>query len=190
MFVLIDYVFTGQLNKFGPYTSYLAEAIFILLATVFYVSRLKLRFSLSKSYLLQLPLAVLSGFIIYKGAGILGLTIPFDLKSQETVVFLLFIGPLIEEGLYRHALWFPLQDIFGNRFLVVIGTAVIFAAGHFAAYYGVPAVLQSFVIYQTAYVLVIGIWWGIVRAQKDSVAATLPLHVLFNLGFYFGFLYA
>ena len=69
-----------------------------------------------------------------------------------------------------------------------MSTSILFAAGHFWAYFGSPLEIQTFVIYQTVYTLLISLWWGWVLLRYRSILSTMGLHFFFNLGFYLGFL--
>lgn len=188
LYVLVKFVFVKQLDSLGEYASYIFEVFFVLITGYVYRSKLKFKFPLSKSYFIQLIAAVIFGFFIFNVAAKINLVIPFDLNSKELILFLLIIGPVIEELVFRQALWFIFEEFFATPVLVMLATTLIFAFGHFIAYFYVPPEFHMFVIYQTSYVLIIGLWWAWVRSQKGSISATIPLHFLFNLGFYLGFL--
>jgi len=126
---------------------------------------------------------ILLGWTVYRVAGLFQIPIPFDLSSKETIFLLLFLGPILEELIFRMALWQAIQAIGRNAGLTLVATTLLFAAGHFAAYWFVPAPFRGFVIYQTAYVVLLGFALGGRRLSSNAVLPCLFMHFGFNLGF-------
>jgi membrane protease YdiL (CAAX protease family) len=187
LYLLVRFVFFNQVDAFGPYASYIFEGTFTLLVIFLYRSHLKLKFPFSKSFLAQLVLALILGFGVYRLANTRGFVIPFDLNNRETILFLLLIGPILEEFLFRQALWSSLQILADNRLVAFVGTSVLFVFGHYFAYFFVPDSLRPFVLYQTGYVLIISFWWGASILKSGSILKTIFYHLTFNLGFFLGF---
>ena len=52
------------------------------------------------------------------------------------------------------------------------------------AYFAVPDEFKNFVMYQTVYVIVLGLAAGYRRLKANSVLAAILIHFGFNLGFY------
>lgn len=179
------FAFPDSLKIFGPYGSYVFEGLFFGACAFWYRSRIGLLRPLSSPFAVHVMAALGGGFLVYRGAGFLGLTIPFNLTSYETLLFLLFIGPLIEELIFRQALWWPVQDLFGRRSLPTITTtAFIFAFAHFHAFFFVGEDLRAFVCFQSGYALLIGLWWGWALVRWKTPLAPFLLHLIFNLGFF------
>jgi membrane protease YdiL (CAAX protease family) len=82
------------------------------------------------------------------------------------------------------ALWQSLVVLVRNQWFVLGITTLLFAAGHFAAYWFVPNQFRSFVIYQTVYVTLLGAATGWRRFRTDCVSSAIFVHFGFNFGFY------
>ena len=52
------------------------------------------------------------------------------------------------------------------------------------ALWTVPEQFRSFVLYQTLYVIILGLAAGWQRLRQNSILAGILLHFSFNLGFY------
>ncbi|MBI3534181.1 MAG: CPBP family intramembrane metalloprotease [Deltaproteobacteria bacterium] len=97
---------------------------------------------------------------------------------------LLFVGPVLEEFLFRQAFWSLFRRALRTQKGAWIATALVFAFGHFFAYFFVPPELKSFVIYQTTYAFGLGVWWGYGIYKTGAISYTISLHFLFNFGFF------
>src|SRR6185312_3458442 len=86
--------------------------------------------------------ALLAGFVVYKSALRIGLTIPFDLSSKELLCLLLVIGPVIEELVFRGALWELFSCFTRSGCGLVAVTSLVFSFAHFFAWWSVPAFLR------------------------------------------------
>ena len=124
------------------------------------------------------------GFLIYRAAAWIHVPIPFDLSSYETIFLLLIFGPLLEEAIFRLALWQSFEALWRNGWFTIVATTFLFAAGHFAAYWFVPAQYHGFVIYQTSYVVLLGVVAGLQRLKFNALAPAISVHMGFNLGFF------
>jgi membrane protease YdiL (CAAX protease family) len=131
-------------------------------------------------------LMMVAGGLVYKCAGMFSVPVPFDFSEHETIVLLLIVAPLLEEAIFRMALWEAFLSLTKNRTVTNAATTMLFAAGHFVAYWSVPEQFQIFVIYQTIYVLILGGVLGWRRASTNAVSSSVILHFGFNLGFLLG----
>jgi len=183
LFVLIEFVCTTRLDSISPYASYFAEIIWIF--CVFIALR---RVEWKKSSQILFPLAVtvgtgiLGAFANFYAARV-GIVIPFNYESSEVLLFLLFIGPILEEFVFRGALWRVLEELKIHRALVAIFTTIIFSVAHLYEYLSVPEAYQPFVIYQGAYTLVLGMACAYLRMGFGLRFAMLA-HLFFNAGFW------
>ena len=186
-YLVVRFVFGQELDLLGSHASYVFEAVFVGAVMIFYRARVKVAFGALKSVIPDCLLALPLGFGVFKLAGVLGYGNPFDLTDKETLLFLLLLGPLLEEAIFRQALWYPLETLLPKPLVTVALTSLIFAFGHFHAYFSAQAEFHHFIIYQTIYALVIGVWWGYRYSTTRSLAVPVTLHLLFNLGYYLGF---
>lgn len=133
-------------------------------------------------------IGILAGFLVYKLAKPLSLTIPFQLQDKQTIALLLVVAPCLEEALFRMAIWEPLEDLLRAAWVVIFTTSFIFSFAHFFAWWRVPEQFHAFILYQTAYVFVLAFYCGLRRLQTGSMLISVIVHFGFNLGFYFGYL--
>lgn len=187
IFILTEYVFVGRIESISGYAAYYFEILWI--AAILLVFRGFNWFS--KQQLLKwLGISVLvgaMGALVQVLAFQLGITIAFDMESTETLVFLLLIGPVLEEFLFRLGLWKVVEVLLPPRksrnFILILITAALFSYSHFRMIDRLPPAVQDFVKYQTAYTLVLGLLCGWLRSGF-GMAASLLAHMLFNLGFW------
>src|SRR5579871_5441824 len=188
IYALTHFVFDARIDALGPYASYVGEGALIVMALAVY--RKKFRFSPRSTQrpLLQAAVSFVLGFVVYRAGPLFHSQVPFDFRVSNLVALLLVLGPLVEELLFRFALWCPLERLTGERaWVALLATTLLFSLGHFQAWFYVPAPVKNFVLYQTAYTFLLGLWWGLVYLRTRAIGATLALHFLFNLGFYAGF---
>ncbi len=183
-YIAVRFGFSKQLDSAGFYAGYLFEIVMVGLAGIIYHDRIRMKLENPVSELAKafIPSMVL-GAAAFLATKPLGLVVPFDLGSMEAILFLILIGPVLEEFIFRMALWQPLKDLMGPR-TALIGTTLIFAYAHFHAYWFVPAEYKTFVIYQTIYVLGLGFYCGWRLSRTSALTAPLLVHLAFNLGFY------
>ena len=177
--VLPDFVFWRNLEAFY---SYLFECIFVFSVYFFFKAQVRFLFLKEDLYFSFLP-ALIGGFLIHQLATRSGIVIPFNLSSPETIFLLLILAPILEEFIFRMALWEPLSVLFKSKSNVLILTSVLFSLGHFMAFFVVPYEYRVFVLYQTLYVILLGLACGWRRWVTGSVLSAIFLHFGFNLGF-------
>ena len=177
----LDFIFWRTIT---PYAAYAFEVAFVIWA--WWVFKKRISFSpVSGTFtFLDLLLPLLTGFAAYRLGAFAQIPIPFDLTSWETRLLLLVIAPVLEELIFRGALWEALRTLVKTNSHVLTLTSVLFAVGHFLALWSVPMPLRSFVLYQTLYVLVLGLAAGWRRIVTDSVISPILIHFCFNLGFF------
>jgi hypothetical protein len=93
------------------------------------------------------------------GAGLTGIAM--------TVVIAGFIGPLVEEMVFRGVVFGALSDLLPG-WVAVVASALIFATLHFNAYLFIPA-------------FIVGIALALIYARSGSLWPAVVLHSLYNL---------
>jgi len=168
----------------SEYYSYAVDVAFV--GITYFLFRHEIRFAKRPTLFDALfsLLTLISGFLIFKMASLFQIPIPFDFSSTETLVLLLLLGPLLEELIFRMALWQALKNICLNKWFVIGATSLLFAVAHFAPYWAVPEQFHSFIIYQTIYVMFLGLAVGVRRSISHAVLPAVFVHIGFNLGFF------
>ncbi|MCC6278647.1 MAG: CPBP family intramembrane metalloprotease [Oligoflexia bacterium] len=187
-YLALRFPLDGFYARLHPLFSYGIEIIFAIAVGIgIYRKRLALKVNVTPRFMMDLIFSWAFGYLVYRVAQQSGLLIPWDLNDSQNVLFLLLIGPLLEEFLFRHALWWPLAAFNKSMTRVILLSAILFAWGHLFAIFIVPQELYSFVLFQTAYTFLVSCWWGVRFVQTQSLATPIALHFLFNLGFYSAF---
>lgn len=184
-FVISEYLLQSQIEALGAYANYAGELILIaLFFAVFRNHELHLAKPGKVGSALLASLFIL-GYLSRVIAGTIGITIPFDFHSIETLVFLLLVGPLLEELLFRGLLHRSFQSLIKYTMVTSAITSLMFSYSHFQAYFKVPDVFHPFIFYQTSYTFVLALFCSQVRIRHGLTWAIFA-HVLFNFGFYLG----
>jgi membrane protease YdiL (CAAX protease family) len=189
LFIIVYLVFRMAMETFWQhyfYFSYGFEVIFVALAFWVYRKNFSFNRKFDQYDSLSVFLGFVAGFLTYKSANSLNLIVPFDFTALQTILFLLVVAPILEELIFRMALWEAFASLWNNIWFVIATTSFLFALGHFTAYWFVPNELKPFVYFQTTYVFMLAIALGWQRQRKNNLASAMALHFLFNLGFYFG----
>jgi hypothetical protein len=174
-----------QLENLFPYADYVFEFVFgaVILAVFpkWEWKKGELTFGASVCFFFALA----AGFAVYEASGVLGFGMPFALRDPETVLILLCVGPLIEEWVFRGALWKLIEVITGSVWPAFLITSVIFSYAHYHVISTVDPQFAAFVRYQAIYTLGLGLFCGGVRLQHGWRGA-LIVHLSFNFGFWLG----
>jgi membrane protease YdiL (CAAX protease family) len=189
-YIITRIIFDSLWRKISIYWGYGFEVVYV--AAVYYHYRNRIQF-FSKKYLFQLLAfltALFCGFWIYELAIYSHLPIRFDMRSGEIIFLLLIVAPILEEFIFRLALWEPLKELFGDESTVNILCAILFSVGHFTALWNVQIDYRAFVLYQTLYVILLALSCGWARIRTRSVFSSIIIHFGFNLGFFIGSLVA
>lgn len=182
-YIVFRMALDGFWRNHSEYLSYAFEALFVGAAILLYRKEIPRRcLKLPEFFMIFIP-ALFGGFLAYEGTTLLGIEVPFDFSSKEMIFLLLILSPLLEESIFRIALWEPLKIFTKKDWVIVTITSVIFAFAHMQALWAVPNDLRMFVLYQTAYVIILGLACGWARVWFQTVFAAILLHASFNLGF-------
>lgn len=184
LYLVIRFIFTVQLDSFGPYSSYIFETIDVGLAFALAGRTVIGYWRVSRLVLVAATGSLVMGFAIFRSAGLAGIAIPFDLNGGETLVFLLLVAPVLEELIFRFFLWQPIEALAKNSFVAWLATSLIFSYAHLHAIWNVPSSIHPFIAYQTVYTLFLGLGCGYFVFRGRSLAGAIAVHFAFNLGFY------
>lgn len=188
LYLAVRFALTKQLDALGPYSSYIFEVVCSIIAIGLYSKEFLGALRPAPGIARGVVLALVSGFGIFEIAKRSSLGIPFDLKDKETIIFLLLLGPLLEEVIFRFFLWQVSRSLLKLPFTLVI-TSLIFSYSHFHAFWFVPSAIHPFIIYQTIYTLGLGLWCGFYLYRHFSLGSAIIIHLGFNLGFFVGSLF-
>jgi membrane protease YdiL (CAAX protease family) len=183
VFYLGEIIFRGQIEAVSMYGIYFFEALWVL--AVYFVFR-KIswlnREKIIPSLVLIFVTAVL-GASVHVLATINDILIPFDLDNAETILFLILLGPVLEEFVFRYGFWSIFESLIKSRWILILITAVLFSFSHFQLISEFPPEIHGFIHYQSAYTFVLGVFCGYLRAYS-GLSIAITAHILFNLGFY------
>jgi membrane protease YdiL (CAAX protease family) len=188
VYIVIRFAFTRWLDALGNYGSYLFEVGDVSIAAILAGRSLLSRFKVNRMVSVGAVIGLVSGFGVYRIAGLASIPIPFDLKSAETIVMLLVVAPLLEESIFRFFLWDPIEWLSRRPLVAWIVTTLVFSYSDLHAIWFVPKEIQMFVIYQTVYTLGLGLACGYFVCKCRSIGGAIAIHFSFNLGFYLAFL--
>jgi membrane protease YdiL (CAAX protease family) len=186
MYALVRFVWLDQLDKLGEYASYLFELAFAAFTVVIFRQKQGQKSLAARIFALDGLAALCFGFVIYRLGSALNLPNPFDFNSGRVLLLLLVVGPILEELVFRGALWRLLQVLRASSSMALMGTTAFFSFSHFFSWWSVPAELHTFIVYQTVYTLFLGWYCGWRRVQTASIFPAILVHAFFNLGFYLG----
>lgn len=173
----------------NPLYSYLFEVCFVISTYLVFKKKREIKlFKLDldqKNFLRLLPWPFV-GYIIYRLAVKSTILVPFELTSLSTIFFLLVVAPLLEEFIFRFALWEAVSDLIKNEELRVWISAILFSLGHLVSMYLVSPDFRPFILYQSMYVIILGIGTSQMRLKTGGILGSILIHFLFNFGFYVG----
>ncbi|MFP5490864.1 MAG: CPBP family intramembrane glutamic endopeptidase [Bacteriovoracia bacterium] len=188
--VVVSYVIIRMLgdfylwSKINPYFSYGFEILFVAGMMILYRKNRPWFQLPQKTDAILTGWMMLAGMGAYKMTGVLGMGVPYNLSAIETVIFLLVVAPILEELIFRLALWESLKAMRDEALFAIVASTLLFSLGHLVAYLVVPSSIAPFVIYQSLYVIPLSIVIGYRRHYSKSVTSAILLHFGFNLGFY------
>lgn len=190
LLIVVGYVLIRMLgdiyfwSRLDPFFSYGFEVIFVGLVMVFYRHKRPWFLPPQKQDLYVSLVLLLAGSLTYVAAGLLGMGVPYDLEAPMTIFFLLIVAPVLEELIFRLALWEGIRAISDQAFSTITISTLLFSIGHLVAYWVVPSSIQAFVLYQALYVIPLSVVISFRRHYANSVFSAMLLHFGFNFGFF------
>lgn len=186
LYVALRWIWPGVLDSLHAYAGYLFEFIFVGVVMTNFRERAMDR-RLTQPHWLYSAVGIFgAGLLCFQGAVAGGLTIPFDLTDATNLVLLLALAPVLEELVFRGAIWRLLEQIHSQPRHIWLLTSAAFSFSHLVVWWHVPADFRSFVLFQAAYTLGLGLYCGYSRRATGKLGAPILVHGLFNLGFYLG----
>lgn len=169
---------------------YYYEVTYVIVAFGLFSKKLEFKVDFSKygkGFLGSLVAGALT-ILLAKG---LNTELPFAMDNTFVLFFLVLVGPLLEELVFRFALWHGIESITKCKRGTLFLTSVIFALAHFKSVLMVSAPYMTFISFQFIYILLVSFWWGERYIQSKSISVPVIYHIMFNLGFGIGayFLY-
>jgi membrane protease YdiL (CAAX protease family) len=139
-----------------------------------------------KAFIYRLIPWPIVGFIIYRLALKSTILIPFDFTNTINVFLLLILAPILEEFIFRFSLWEATDNLIKNKEIQIWISSLLFSIGHLIAFYMLPPDYRPFVLYQSVYVIILGIACSKMRQESNGLIGSILIHFLFNFGFYLG----
>lgn len=188
IFIIVRILLNHLWEKCSVYYSYLFEILFVF-SVYFYLNKrvqVNLIKKINKKFCYKFLPWLVFGFIVIKAAKYSGILIPFEFKNFELLFMLLVIAPVLEELIFRFALWELFRDLNKNEEIQIWVSSLLFSLAHFVVIFSVPAEFKPFVLYQSAYVFILGLGVSKTRQESNSITSSILVHFLFNLGFLIG----
>lgn len=180
---ILKFLINPHLQFLNGYDSLLTELVFSISVVYFFRSWFSWQPFVEPFQLFEFFLAISGGMFVYLMLRILVVPIPLDLESIPIIILLIFVGPLVEELLFRGALWAALRKIFPSPVFLCVGSAILFSLAHLESYLWVSESYRPFVLVQGFYTLLLGLWWGARLYKYRSPTFTFLLHLGVNAGF-------
>jgi len=181
----IRFGFDSYWRMMNPLYSYLFELVFVILVILLLRVPQLGRWSF-KGLSLDLSSSVIVGFLLALLMSFSQISIPFDLTTAWGILLLILVGPILEEFIFRFALWECFDHLHSKKELNLYFSSFLFSFAHFFALTWVPAELRSFVLIQGLYTLHLGLWTSKRRQATEGLLAPSLVHIGFNVGFFLG----
>lgn len=172
------------------YTVYLFDLIFIASFSFNKLRTMKWSELLSNwpkygSVIVLIVLNIILGLSVYLIGSYFKYLPPFDFQSYELLCFLLVVGPLLEEFIFRGILWSFYDPQLNSTFRISI-SSFLFSLFHFSSIWGLPNEFWGFVFFQSVYTFIISLFWSWQRSLLRPILFVVVLHMSFNAGFFWG----
>jgi membrane protease YdiL (CAAX protease family) len=181
-YLFVRFFCTQWLDSLGGYSSYYFEIFLVTVSCGLLRHKVKGLFTLTRSLYPLIAGSLVCGYLVFKGTGLLQISVPFNMTNNELRFFLLIVAPILEELIFRFFCWQPLERI--NKSAALIATSLLFSYSHFHSFWFVPPEYQGFIYYQTAYTLILGLACGYSVWRYNSLFGAILIHFTFNFGFF------
>jgi len=186
LYFLSSYFFNNQLVRIDAYMPYAVEVFWVIMTLMIFRDNIDFHYKFSFLHIFELLLLIGFGFVICILAKYLHIAIPINKSDPHTLILLLIVAPILEELIFRKTLFSIFERIYNNSTFIVIVTAIMFSYAHFHYIFSVGRTYQSFIIYQSVYTLVMGLWFGLRILNLKSINGTIIMHFCVNIGFLAG----
>lgn len=182
-FIFFEYIYRQNIDSINNYASYLLELLFIFIVHLC-LKETDNNIALKPIKLsITLALCAILGLGFHSVASLTGLIIPFNFTTLETTIFLLIVGPILEELLFRGAVWTMLRTFNLSLKLTAIISALLFSLSHLTSIQYTPSEFHNFILYQSFYTIILGLICGYIKST-NTVSLSIFAHFLFNFGFW------
>lgn len=167
------------------FVPYYYEVGYVILAFILFRDKLAFNVDFSK-YGKGFLGSLLAGFLVLCLAKFLNTELPFAMTNTFVLFFLVLVGPLLEELVFRFALWHGIESITKCQRGTLFLTSVIFGLAHFKSIFMIMPAYMTFISFQFVYTIIVSFWWGERYIESKSISVPVIYHILFNLGFGIG----
>ena len=167
------------------FVPYYYEVGYVILAFILFKDKLAFTVDFGK-YGKGFLGSLLAGFLVLVLAKALNTEIPFSINNPFVLFFLVLVGPLLEELVFRFALWHGFETTTKSQRATLFLTSVIFGLAHFKSVLMILPAYMTFISFQFVYTIVVSFWWGERYIESKSISVPIVYHVMFNLGFGIG----
>ncbi|MCO4793073.1 MAG: CPBP family intramembrane metalloprotease [Bacteriovoracaceae bacterium] len=164
------------------FVPYYYEVGFVIVAFILYRERLSFKVDFGK-YSKGFGCSLLFGLATVILAKVLNTELPFAMSNSFVLFFLVIVGPLLEELIFRFALWHGIDSVIGCRRGTLMLTSILFSLAHFKSIFMIKTPFMTFIAFQAVYSLMVSYWWGNKYIESGSISVPTIYHILFNLGF-------
>jgi membrane protease YdiL (CAAX protease family) len=173
-----DFVFESWQQGLTPYYY---ELGFVLVSI--YIFRSKFSLKTKNKRMTHFLRYFCMGLLTLLFCKIFSTNLPFDLNSNMVKLSIVFIGPILEELVFRFAIWNAIEKITDCKKTPLHVTSILFGVAHFKAIFIITPPYITYITFQTLYTLILGYALGKRYEQNRNVLEVILLHILFNLGF-------
>ena len=183
-YLVPSFLFDFMFEFWQGFVPYYFEFIFV--AVVAFIYRKKLKFEIFSESKIGKSILIytVAGFLTLVFAKIFSTELPFDLKNRGVLIFLLFLGPLLEEFIFRFSLWHLIKKITKCEKTALYLTTCLFSLAHFKAVLIIKDPFLTFVVFQSLYTMILGRQLGERYLKRKSLTEVILLHSFYNAGFW------
>lgn len=184
LYLIPSFLFDFVFPFWQGYLPYYFDLGFIVVALYLFRNKINLNLLPAARMGRSLLIYLIAGAITLLFARVFSTEIPFDLSSRGTILFLVLLGPILEELIFRFSLWNLISRVTGCEKAAFYGTTVLFSLAHFKAIFIINNAFVTFVAFQSLYTIILGRQLGERYGERKSIAEVILLHAFYNLGFW------
>lgn len=162
--------------------TYIFDLIFAL--SVYLIHKPKMSLRLTKGILPRLFAISVLAFVTILISLQLNLLSPFR-YVDNLFIQILILAPIVEELVFRFALFEPFKLIIPNKNILFIFNGLLFSLSHGKALSVLPQDFHAFIYFQIGYTFLLGWICSKAKFKSGSILEPIVLHFVFNLIFYY-----
>ncbi len=151
---------------------------------VYLIHKPKMSLRLTKGMLPRVLAISAVAFIAIFTSLQLNLLSPFR-YVDNLFIQILILAPIVEELVFRFALFEPFKLIIPNKNILFIFNGLLFSLSHGKALSVLPEDFHSFIYFQIGYTFILGWICSKAKFKSGSILEPILLHFIFNLIFYY-----